>query len=289
MISEPVGSPAVSQAEQQPDRGPLSLAELLDLEPHGPDTFVGISVPTPWGRVYGGQVVAQGLRAAAETVDPAYRVHSVRAYFIRGGELGEPIRFEVDRIRNGRSFTTRRVVARQSSGAILNLDASFQRPEDRADAQVFQAPEPVADPEDLSPTSWGELHDQRVARVERDRGRVIAWQRVHGSMESDHVTAACALAYASDDVPMGAAYTVHPVVGMSGESSGATMNASLDHAVWFHRPLTGSAWMLYDLHAQGWSGGRGLVFGHVFDTDGIHVASIAQEVLVREPMPGSST
>ena len=93
-----------------------TFAGLLDLEPHGPDTFVGVSPPYEWGRIYGGQVVAQGLWAAASTVEPDYRPHSLHAYFIRGGTLDEPVRYEVDRIRNGRSFVTRRVVARQSGG-----------------------------------------------------------------------------------------------------------------------------------------------------------------------------
>jgi len=97
---------------------------LMKLEPHGPDVHVGLSPKYPWGRVYGGQVVAQGLRAAHETVDESFRVHSLHAYFIRGGDSDEPIRYEVDRIRNGRSFMTRRVVARQSAGPILNLSAS---------------------------------------------------------------------------------------------------------------------------------------------------------------------
>ena len=102
-----------------------TFREMMHLEPHGPDVFVGESWRYPWGRVYGGQVVAQALSAAAETVDPDYLPHSLHAYFIRGGTSDEPIRYEVDRIRNGRSFTTRRVVARQSNGAILNLSASF--------------------------------------------------------------------------------------------------------------------------------------------------------------------
>ena len=95
--------------------------ELMSLEPHGPDVYVGTSPHYPWGRVYGGQVVAQALRAAASTVDEGYHAHSLHSYFIRGGTSDEPIRYEVDRIRNGRSFVTRRVVARQSDGAILNL------------------------------------------------------------------------------------------------------------------------------------------------------------------------
>ena len=260
----------------------VDLAELLRLEPHGPDVFVGTSTHTPWGRVYGGQVVAQGLWSAAATVDPAQAVHSVRAYFIRGGELDEPIRFEVDRIRNGRSFATRRVVARQSGGAILNLDASFQTPEERADVQVAEAPTDVPGPEDCEESSWGPIHERRMALVDPAAGRLVAWQRVLGPVPAGPVAGPCALAYASDDVPMGAARTVHPTCGIPGPNPNVAMSASLDHALWFHRPVSPEGWLLYDLRAQRWSGGRGLAFGHVFTPDGTHVASVAQEALVRE-------
>ena len=104
----------------------MDLHALLNLANHGPDTFVGIGPQYPWGGLYGGQIVAQALRAAAATVDADMQPHSLRAYFIRRGDPDEPVRYEVDRIRNGRSFCTRRVVARQAVGAILNLEASFQ-------------------------------------------------------------------------------------------------------------------------------------------------------------------
>ncbi|HEV3226738.1 MAG TPA: acyl-CoA thioesterase domain-containing protein, partial [Acidimicrobiales bacterium] len=104
----------------------MDFATMMNLEPHGPDTFVGIGPKYPWGGLYGGQIVAQALRAATLTVEPAFRVHSLHAYFIRRGDHEQPIRFEVDRIRNGRSFVTRSVIARQPVGAILNMSASFQ-------------------------------------------------------------------------------------------------------------------------------------------------------------------
>src|SRR5512134_3951413 len=108
----------------------MNFSTMMTLEPHGPDTFVGTGPQYPWGGLYGGQIVAQALRAAALTVDPTYRAHSLHAYFIRLGDATEPIRFEVDRIRNGRTFCTRRVVARQSVGAILTLASSFQTREE---------------------------------------------------------------------------------------------------------------------------------------------------------------
>src|SRR5262249_31145841 len=114
----------------------MDFATMMTLEPHGPDTYVGVGPRYPWGGLYGGQIVAQALRAAAATVDADYRVHSLHAYFIRRGDHEEPIRFEVDRIRNGRSFVTRLVVARQAVGAILNMSASFQVDEPGPDAQT---------------------------------------------------------------------------------------------------------------------------------------------------------
>ncbi len=261
---------------------PPTLADVLALEPHGPDTYVGLSVPTPWNRVYGGQVVAQALAAAAATVPETHQVHSLRAYFIRGGDLGEPIRYEVDRIRNGRSFVTRRVVARQSAGAILNLDASFQTPEERVDIQVAPAPLDVAGPDDCEAFNWGPLNDRRMAVVDHDAGRIVAWLRVHDPLPATAVGPACALAFASDDGPMLASRAIHPVAWPPGPNPRVAMSASLDHAIWFHRPLPASGWLLYDLRAQGWAGGRGLAFGHIFTPDGTHVASVSQEVLIRE-------
>ena len=122
----------------------------MQLEEHGPETWVGLSADYEWGRIYGGQVIAQGLKAAFATVDEDFALHSVHAYFIRGGTLVEPVRYEVDRLRNGRSFCTRSVVARQSGGAILNLSCSFHVLEE--DAEIQTARMPLApDPEDCRP------------------------------------------------------------------------------------------------------------------------------------------
>ena len=144
------------------DPGDLDFGALMALESHGPDVYVGISPDYPWGRVYGGQVVAQGLRAASATVDEDRHVHSLHAYFIRGGTSSEPIRYEVDRIRNGRSFVTRRVVARQSEGAILNLSCSFQVVEDQIDVQESMAPEHMGLPEDGPNEDWGLMGHRRI-------------------------------------------------------------------------------------------------------------------------------
>lgn len=127
----------------------LDLSRVFELEPHVPDTYLGESPTYSWGRIYGGLVIAQALWAATRSVEPEYRVHSLHAYFILGGELGEPVRYEVDRVRNGRSFTTRRVIARQSAGAILTLACSFQLDEEGPDSQSASFPSDLPRPEDL--------------------------------------------------------------------------------------------------------------------------------------------
>ncbi|MEE8165510.1 MAG: acyl-CoA thioesterase domain-containing protein, partial [Myxococcota bacterium] len=184
---------------------------LMSLESHGPDTFVGVGPSYPWGRVYGGQVIAQALRAALSTVDDEYPVHSLHAYFIRGGDSDEPIRYEVDRIRNGRSFMTRRVVARQSVGPILNLSASFQIREDQADVQECAMPVGLPQPEDLTPNDWGEILERRpISTRAEDGSRSACWLRVKAPLADDQGTQACALAYTSDDNPTEAAALSHP-------------------------------------------------------------------------------
>ncbi len=258
----------------------------MTLEPHGPDTYVGVGPDHPWGkRVYGGQAVAQALRAAAHTVAGPYRAHSLHAYFIRPGDADEPIRFEVDRLRDGRSFVTRQVVARQSGGAILNLSASFQVDEDEADVQVGGLPDVLPPDDDGEDIGWGPLFERRWAEPLRE-GVARSWLRVRGPLGEDPILHQCALAYASDDAPMEAAMTLHPRWEDREEAYERFMTASLDHAVWFHRPVRGDAWHLYDLVAEGIRGGRGMAHGRVLTASGVHVASVAQEVLLRDGRTG---
>ena len=163
----------------------MNLHDILDLSNHGADTFVGKGPQYPWGGLYGGQIVAQALKAAALTIDPAFSVHSLRAYFIRRGDHDEPVRYEVDRIRNGRTFCTRRVVARQAIGAILNLEASFQADEVTETIQTVDFPGGTPAPESLKPDSWTPVFDRRsidVSALDRNgragAGRAAAWMRV---------------------------------------------------------------------------------------------------------------
>ncbi len=260
---------------------------LMALESHGPDVYVGVGPRYPWGRVYGGQVVAQALRAAQLTVDEDHHVHSLHAYFIRGGDCDEPIRYEVDRIRNGRSFLTRRVVARQSVGPILNLSASFQVLEPSVDVQESAPSTGLPQPEDLGDDSWGPILEcRRVPKLEGERTTSRCWVRVAGPLADDPATQACALAYASDEIPTDAARDSHPRTPEieSGERTHDEIfvGASLDHAIWFHRPGRHDDWILHEFKSHGLMGSRGLSIGELFSRDGVHLATIAQEILLRE-------
>jgi acyl-CoA thioesterase-2 len=252
------------------------FSEMMALEPHGPDTFVGVGPRYPWGGLYGGQIVAQGLRAAGLTVEPMFHVHSLHAYFIRRGDHTEPIRFEVDRVRNGRSFVTRRVIARQAVGAILSMSASFQVQEDAPEVQVAQLPDVPAPGETPPSEQWSQIFERRFTPLHDERGRANGWLRMHEQLEDDPLIHACALAYESDDLPTDAARSLRP--DLADEDIYGT---SLDHAVWFHRPARADDWLCHDLVCHGLMSSRGLSVGHVFTADGVHVASVSQEVLLR--------
>lgn len=265
---------------------------MFELVAHGPDTYVGTGPRYPWGGLYGGQIVAQALRAATLSVEPDFTPHSIRAYFIRRGDHDEPVRYEVDRIRNGRSFVTRRVVARQAIGAILNAECSFQRPEDGPLVQTVQMPS-VPGPDEFENMSFSEHFDRRqipagAAVGPRDgAGRHTAWFRALAPLaDASPVVHDCWLAYMSDDLPTGAVFNVVWPERPGDDEEGAwdgVMSVSLDHTIWFHRPTRADEWHLYDMTCHYVGGSRGLAFGHVFTADGAHVASLAQEVLLRVP------
>lgn len=259
---------------------------MMTLEPHGPDTFVGTGPRYPWGGLYGGQIVAQGLRAAAETVEDRYRVHSLHAYFIRRGDHAEPVRYEVERVRDGRSFLTRTVTARQAVGAILSMSVSFQVDEEAPDAQTAQLPA-VPGPDDLPQQSWTTMFERATVPTRGLpglRGRSRGWMRILGDLGDDPVLHACAVAYMSDDYPTDAVVNMQPDVTPEGVADGAEdpyIAFSLDHAVWFHRPVRSDEWHLTDIVCHGIMSSRGLTTGHVFTEAGVHVATISQEVLLR--------
>lgn len=265
----------------------MNLHDLVALESHGPDTYVGIGHPYPWGGLYGGHIVAQALAAAAETVDGSFMAHSLRAYFIERGDNAQTVRYEVDRIRNGRSFATRRVVARQARGAILNLEASFQVPENTESLDAVSLPSGLIGPDDLASDTWSDVFDRRWVRgsdvppSRRDvTGWVGAWMRVKSDVAGNRFDDQCALAYISDDLPTDAVFESLPAARAAGES-GQRFSASLDHTIWFHRPHLSNEWHFYEMSCTAFVGGRGLTSGHVYAADGAHIATIAQETLVR--------
>jgi acyl-CoA thioesterase II len=258
---------------------------MMALEPQGTDVWVGAGPRYPWGGLYGGQIVAQALRAGTFTVDPGYRVHSAHAYFIRPGDHTEPIRFEVDRVRNGRSFCTRSVTARQSVGVILNLAASYQVDEAGPDEQTAVMPE-LPPPGDLADDSWSEIFERRVAP--RQRGEVLAWARLAKPIGEDPAMQACALAYISDDFPTEAVMSLMPDWDRHAPPECQFFSASLDHAIWFHRTVEADDWHVHASTSHGLMGSRGVSVGHVFTAGGAHLATVSQEVLLRPARPAES-
>ena len=263
----------------------MDFATMMALEPHGTDVWVGTGPRYPWGGLYGGQIVAQALRAGTLTVDPAFRVHSLHAYFIRLGDAREPIRFEVDRVRNGRSFCTRRVTARQSVGVILELTASFQVDEDAPTAQTALMPD-VPGPAELTDDSWSPIFQRRL--VSRGDGEVRTWMRIAGEIGDEPGLHACGLAYLSDDLPTDAVVSLDRARSASERGveeqavEGEFFSASLDHAIYFHRPMAADRWQLQTFTCHGLMSSRGVSVGYVFTEDGTHVATVVQEVLLRD-------
>lgn len=272
----------------------MKLSELFTLESHGPDTFVGVGFPYPWGGLYGGHIISQALQAATHTVDePGMQPHSLRAYFIRRGDNRNTVRYEVDRIRDGRTFTTRRVVARQSSGAILNLETSFQVPEISEDISHVTLPDNIERPDQLPEDSWMDAFERRMVphtspalAEKRHRGQIAGWFRVGESFGEHHPFHQFAIAFISDDLMTSAVRNSVPYyrkLAKIREETGEDQffSVSLDHTVWFHRPTDTSKWHLYEASCDSFTSGRGVAYGHVFSETGDHVATVAQEVLVR--------
>jgi len=257
------------------------LSKILALDSHGSDVYVGVSPRYEWGRIYGGLVIAQALKAAALTVRPEHKVHSLHAYFILVGDHSEPVRYEVDRLRDGRSFSTRQVVARQNSGAILNLSASFQKDEEGPDIQTWELsagplPEEIAD-EYVIP---GRV--MRTASLERDPPRSREWVQFSEKLGDDPIDHVCAIAYLSDSGAMRAIRAAHPKYPGDQHYSEDFMLASLDHSIWFHRSARADQWLMCEMQSQSLIGPRGIALGHVLDTDSRHIATVAQEGLLRE-------
>ncbi|MFF8897576.1 acyl-CoA thioesterase [Streptomyces lydicus] len=301
-----------------------SLLDLLALERIEQDIFRGQSRPSVVPRVFGGQVAAQALVAAGRTVPAdlpqalgsarageAPMPHSLHAYFLRPGDPGAPIVYTVDRIRDGRSFTTRRVVAVQHGQPIFHLSASFQAYEEGLEHQEPMPPAP--DPLEL-PTAAEMLprHAERflapgvaerllearaaidlryadeppyvTAGAPRDP-RSQVWFRTQGKLDDDGdiprpLLDICLVTYVSDMTLLDSILLAH---GRGGWAVGDVVGASLDHAMWFHRPLRADEWLLYDQESPTAQGGRGLGQGRIFTADGQLAASVIQEGVIRVP------
>jgi len=256
--------------------------DLIDLEMTSKTEFIGISPEYQWGRVYGGQVVAQGLAAAQNTVSRELKVHSIHAYFIRGGNSDETITYQVDCLRDGKSFATRRVVATQSDGAILNLSASFQLVEEGPDVDEKFDMTLIPKPSTLDSENWSDLMERRVIPIDKTPYGHAIWLKLNGS-PLDEKQNELGIVYASDDVPFDAAIRMHPkFTGIWGGGEEAPFfGASLDHAVWFHRPKSPYEWQLHIHEGVTHIGNRGLATGRIYAMDGTHVATVVQEILQR--------
>lgn len=283
---------------REPDQGAVDeLVALLDLEEIDQDLYRGQSVPTPRGRVFGGQVAAQALCAGIRTVPPEMGVHSLHSYFLLPGDPSLPIVYDVERIRDGRSFATRRVAARQHGRPIYFLTANFQRdeegwshqdampevarPERGLDLVALMTARGNSDAEALG-REWASLdvrwigsskHGLEPDPVHPSRARM--WARVNGDLGEDPVTHLAAFTFASDVSLLGATLAAHPV------SPHEVQMASLDHTIWFHRPFRADRWWLYDQWSPSAQSARGLALGRVFTEDGTLVATVAQEGLIR--------
>jgi acyl-CoA thioesterase-2 len=252
------------------------LVSLLTLDAVSPDAFLAPSGYTGWGRIYGGQAVAQALRAASLTVDREQLPHSLHAYYIRQGAEPDPVLYEVQRVRDGRSFSTRQVVGSQSGGAIFSLIASFHRPEPSEERPGEPLPADTPTPDDLVADETPLFFETRAQRDEHGMA-TLAWMRAREDLGDDPVLHACALAYLSDEHLLGAALTGHSSLGDFEQ----LMTASLDHALWFHRPVRVDRWVGFALSGQTMADARGLAVARIFDDRGHQVATAAQEALVR--------
>jgi acyl-CoA thioesterase-2 len=277
------------------------LVRLLGLEKLEENLFRGPSQDLGWGTVFGGQVLGQALSAAVQTVPPERQAHSLHAHFLRPGDVSRPIVYEVDRIRDGQSFTTRRVVAVQNGHPIFHLSASFQIDEP---GFVHQDPMPKAPPPEEVPNEadrfaeaikrapkalqrWSLIarpfdhrpideSDEIVAPPKRPARRML-WLKTIGPLPDSPALHRALLAYASDAWFLSASLLPHGVTWLTP----GMQVASLDHAMWFHAPFRADEWLLHVIDSPAASGSRGLVRGSVFKRDGTLVASTAQEGLIR--------
>ncbi len=272
------------------------LVALLDLEQLDTDLFRGQQPETIRQRVYGGQVAAQALIAASRTVDEGFHVHSLHSYFLLPGDYDVPIIYDVERIRDGKSFATRRVLARQHGRPIYYQSLNFQRHEEGLEHEdVMPEVKPPEEGLDLMQLmaergtddglskEWAALDVRWLGSsaygLDPDPmhpAKAQVWIRVDGRLGDDPMEHLATFTYASDVSLLGATLAAHPDHGPQ-----KVQMASLDHTIWFHRPFRADEWWLYDQWSPSASGGRGLALGRVFAQDGTLVATVAQEGLIR--------
>ena len=284
-----------------------NLLSILDLEQLEDNLFRGRSPQQSWQRVFGGQTLGQALVAAVRTVPLERVAHSLHAYFLLPGDLARPIIYSVERVRDGGSFTTRRVTATQHGRAMFVMDASFHKDEPGLDHQIpmphVPPPEDLASESDLRARMLAELPAAMRAYWEKDRpielrpvdlSRYFArekreptqyiWMRATGRLpDDDPPLHQCILAYASDFSLLDTALIAHGKLMFDKD----VQLASLDHALWFHRPFRADEWLLYAQDSPSAHGARGFCRGSVFTRDGVLVASVAQEGLMRLRKPRS--
>jgi acyl-CoA thioesterase-2 len=277
------------------------LVDLLALERIEENLFRGQSQDLGWGAVFGGQVLGQALSAAEKTVGDLRTVHSFHSYFMRSGDAKKPIVYDVDSIRDGKSFTTRRVVAIQSGRPIFTMAASFQKPEPGFDHQVAKpdapGPDGLLSEQQLAKQAEARIPEAFLERALAERPIEVRpvnpqdplnpdkrpphrqmWYRAAGRLPDEPSVHQYLLAYASDSNFLGTAMQPHGVSWLSGKMQ----VASLDHAMWFHRPFRFDEWLLYVVDSPSASAARGLVRGQFFTQDGKLVASTMQEGLIRK-------
>ncbi len=277
-----------------------NLLSILDLEPLEDNLFRGRSPQQSWQRVYGGQILGQALMAAVRTV-PAERIaHSLHAYFLQPGDLSRPIIYGVERVRDGGSFTTRRVTATQHGRPMFVMSVSFHKVEPGLDHHIempkVPMPEDLPSEQDLKAKMIAELPESMRKYWESERpielrpldvSRYFArekrapeqsiWMRATGQLPDDLPLHQCVLAYASDFSLLDTALIAHGKLMFDKD----IQMASLDHALWFHRPFRADEWLLYTQDSPSSHGARGFCRGNIFTRDGLLVASVAQEGLVR--------
>jgi len=278
------------------------LIQLLTLEQLDNNIFRGQNYQAPWGRVFGGQVLAQSLYAAYQTVPEDRVAHSMHGYFILGGDLSLPITYEVDTIRNGGSFTTRRVVALQNGNAIFNMAASFQIKQKGVDHQINMpnlilpdslttSLEQIEKIKHINPKAYHRLkliipNEFEFKPVERITSQLAkngppfnnVWIRTSEKVVTDLPMQQQLLAYVSDYNLL----TTSTLPHREELNKGNTFYASLDHALWFHREFNLEDWLLYTMDSPSASNSRGFSRGSIFNKKGVLVASVAQEGLMRQ-------